>query len=263
MTKPSKTAQQPASYRGHQTCCPHKKSSITWPSRIERAYALRRAGWDRGCSTRRVWAAAALCLWQAHVDDPTLPLDSELFVASQPITGSLGDPWVGIDPARGGSAIPVAGAAHRQASPWPNSSREVQHAERRMADPRITLASALQGSSALSPGLLHRRPPDRTPGDSQAASPSGRPSNTAPARSTGRRAVPCCRRISIPWRRPRSRRRTAERPAHIQAIHRDELSRTGPTFPAGSPVASPSRRPLDSSGRRPTPTDTRQAGRSS
>jgi hypothetical protein len=62
--------------------------------RIERAYALRRAGWDRRCSTRRVWAAAALCLWQAHVDDPSLPLDSELFVASQPITGALGDPWV-------------------------------------------------------------------------------------------------------------------------------------------------------------------------
>lgn len=62
--------------------------------RIERAYALRRAGWYRGCSTRRVWAAAAQCLWQAHVEDPTLPLDSELFVASQPITGSLVDPWV-------------------------------------------------------------------------------------------------------------------------------------------------------------------------
>lgn len=62
--------------------------------RIERAYALRRAGWYRGCSTRRVWAAAAMCLWQAHVDDPTLPLDSELFVASQALTGTLADPWV-------------------------------------------------------------------------------------------------------------------------------------------------------------------------
>jgi hypothetical protein len=61
--------------------------------RIERAYALRRSGWDRGCSTGRVWAAAALRLWQSHVDDPALPLDSELFVASQPIAGPLGVPW--------------------------------------------------------------------------------------------------------------------------------------------------------------------------
>jgi hypothetical protein len=62
-------------------------------NRIERAYSLRRAQWWRGCSTRRVWSAAALRLWQAHVDDPQLPLDSELFVASQPITDSLSDPW--------------------------------------------------------------------------------------------------------------------------------------------------------------------------
>lgn len=62
--------------------------------RIEQAYALRRVGWERGCSTGRVWAAAALCLWQAHLDDPSLPLDSELFVASQRVDGSLGDPWV-------------------------------------------------------------------------------------------------------------------------------------------------------------------------
>ena len=61
--------------------------------RIERAYALRRAGWDGGCSSGRIWSAAAQCLWQAHVEDPTLPLDSELFVASQPIVGTLGDPW--------------------------------------------------------------------------------------------------------------------------------------------------------------------------
>ena len=61
--------------------------------RIERAYSLRRAQWWRGCSTRRVWSAAALRLWQAHVDDPQLPLDSELFVASQPISSALSDPW--------------------------------------------------------------------------------------------------------------------------------------------------------------------------
>jgi hypothetical protein len=62
--------------------------------RIERAYLLRRPEWNRGCSTRRVWAAAAVRLWQTHMNDPALPLDSELFVASQPINGSFSDPWV-------------------------------------------------------------------------------------------------------------------------------------------------------------------------
>ncbi len=61
--------------------------------RIERAYTLRRRRWYRGCSTRRVWTAAALRLWQAHVDDPRLPLDCELYVASQVIGESLSDPW--------------------------------------------------------------------------------------------------------------------------------------------------------------------------
>jgi hypothetical protein len=61
--------------------------------RIERAYSLRRPRWWRGCSTRRVWSAAALRLWQAHAEDPQTPLDSELFVASQPISNALSDPW--------------------------------------------------------------------------------------------------------------------------------------------------------------------------
>lgn len=61
--------------------------------RIERAYALRRQSWCRGCTTRRVWSAAALRLWQAHVDDPQVPLDCELYVASQEINESLSDPW--------------------------------------------------------------------------------------------------------------------------------------------------------------------------
>jgi hypothetical protein len=37
---------------------------------------------------------AALRLWEAHYEDPTrIPLDAELFVASQPISSSLADPW--------------------------------------------------------------------------------------------------------------------------------------------------------------------------
>jgi hypothetical protein len=62
--------------------------------RIEEAYALRRPRWWRGCSTARVWFAAADCLWDAHQNDPErVPLDPELFVSSQPISMPLADPW--------------------------------------------------------------------------------------------------------------------------------------------------------------------------
>jgi hypothetical protein len=63
-------------------------------ARVERAYGLRKPGWRRGCSTSRVWHAAALRLWEAHARHPgQIPLDAELFVASQPISVSLADPW--------------------------------------------------------------------------------------------------------------------------------------------------------------------------
>jgi hypothetical protein len=62
--------------------------------RIESAYELRTRRWWWGCSTRRVWAEAALRLWQAHAADPArIPLDAELFVASQPISACFPDPW--------------------------------------------------------------------------------------------------------------------------------------------------------------------------
>jgi hypothetical protein len=62
--------------------------------RIEQAYALRRPRWLRGCSTSRVWYTAALRLWEAHNGDPVrVPLDPELFVASQPISAPFSDPW--------------------------------------------------------------------------------------------------------------------------------------------------------------------------
>ena len=63
-------------------------------SRIQQAYALRRPDWRGGCSTSRVWSAAAGRLWGAHRADPArVPLDPELFVASQPIAVSFADPW--------------------------------------------------------------------------------------------------------------------------------------------------------------------------
>jgi hypothetical protein len=62
--------------------------------RVEQAYGLRVRRWWRGCSTSRVWHAAALRLWEAHSQDQErVPLDPELFVASQPISVPLPDPW--------------------------------------------------------------------------------------------------------------------------------------------------------------------------
>ena len=62
--------------------------------RIEQAYSLRRPDWRGGCSTSRVWSAAAERLWAAHAADPVeIPLDAELFVASQPIAAPFADPW--------------------------------------------------------------------------------------------------------------------------------------------------------------------------
>ena len=62
-------------------------------NRIERAFTLRSSAWYRGCSTTRVWSAGATILWQVSCEDPEIPLDPELFVASQPINAPYADPW--------------------------------------------------------------------------------------------------------------------------------------------------------------------------
>jgi hypothetical protein len=64
--------------------------------RIEQAFSRRFAAWNRGCSTHRVWAAAAVNLWAAHQEIPEVPLDPELFVASQPIHETHSDPWTSL-----------------------------------------------------------------------------------------------------------------------------------------------------------------------
>jgi hypothetical protein len=67
--------------------------------RIEQAYGLRRPDWRGGCSTSRLWSAAAERLWAAHAADPAgIPLDAELFVASQPIAVPFADPWSELTP---------------------------------------------------------------------------------------------------------------------------------------------------------------------
>jgi hypothetical protein len=118
--------------------------------RIERAYALRRAGWDRGCSTGRVWAAAAMCLWQAQVDDPSIPLDSELFVASQPIGGAFGDPWIELTPEEAGRRYrsQVRRIIRRLRA---ELRREVRRAERLMDGEVPASVASLTRDSRLSP----------------------------------------------------------------------------------------------------------------
>jgi hypothetical protein len=65
--------------------------------RIETAYRLRFSRWLGGCSTARVWDQAALYLWQAHENAPErTPLDAELYVASQKVSGGFANPWLDV-----------------------------------------------------------------------------------------------------------------------------------------------------------------------
>ena len=61
--------------------------------RIRTAYLRRGVRWTEACSTSRVWSAAATTLWQCRVDHPELPIDPELFVASQGVRPEAADPW--------------------------------------------------------------------------------------------------------------------------------------------------------------------------
>lgn len=64
--------------------------------RIEQAYALRQPRWYSGCSAPGVWMAAAAMLYRVHREDPSIPLDPELYVASQSVAATLPDPWAEI-----------------------------------------------------------------------------------------------------------------------------------------------------------------------
>jgi hypothetical protein len=86
---------------------PTQKTIDCLAERIERAYTLRHSQWYRGCSTPRVWSAAAMLLWQVHREDCEIPLDPELFVASQPLTDTFVDPWSTL-------AHPEAGRRYQQ-----------------------------------------------------------------------------------------------------------------------------------------------------
>lgn len=64
--------------------------------RIEWVYRLRRPDWRGQATSRRLWAVAAASLCQAHEADPSVPIDPELFVASQPVLSVPCDPWLEI-----------------------------------------------------------------------------------------------------------------------------------------------------------------------
>lgn len=70
--------------------------------RIKVAYRRRGVAWNEGCSTSRVWAAAAMVLLQCRLDDADVPTDPELFVASQPINAGAADPWTDLASAAAG-----------------------------------------------------------------------------------------------------------------------------------------------------------------
>ena len=61
--------------------------------RIRRGYVRRRPWWPSSDPFASAWTLAAMSLVEAHRADPRLPLDPELFVASQPVDDRFADPW--------------------------------------------------------------------------------------------------------------------------------------------------------------------------
>jgi hypothetical protein len=62
-------------------------------SRIERAYLRRRPEWRGVGVPAQVWTIAATTLSELNRVDPTLPVDPELYVASQPAIEPGSGPW--------------------------------------------------------------------------------------------------------------------------------------------------------------------------
>lgn len=75
--------------------------------RIERAYLRRRPSWHPTQTSSEVWSVAAANLLQIHRDDPTIPVDPELYVAMQPLDSSFAKPWEELTP-------PEASARYRR-----------------------------------------------------------------------------------------------------------------------------------------------------
>ena len=98
-------------------------------TRIRHAYHARGMQWNEGCSTMRVWTAAALVLVQLHGDDPSIPMDPELFVASQSLNPEFADVWSDLTSEAAGEAYrkrirEIVRLLERELK------REIAHAER-------------------------------------------------------------------------------------------------------------------------------------
>lgn len=91
--------------------------------------------WNDGCSTMRVWTASAQLLAQLHGDDPAIPLDPELFVASQALTPGFGDAWGDLTSAAAGESYRtrVRGIVRQLER---ELTREIRYAERLIAKGR-------------------------------------------------------------------------------------------------------------------------------
>jgi hypothetical protein len=119
--------------------------------RIERAYNLRRPRWCRGCSTPRIWFAAALRLWETHAGNPQdVPLDAELYVASQPISAGVADPWSELAEPQAGRRyrLRVRGIVRQLRA---ELKREVSRAERSIRRGRAIRAVLTLKNEQLSP----------------------------------------------------------------------------------------------------------------
>jgi len=119
-------------------------------ARIERAYSLRRPSWHGGCSSPRVWETAAQALLQMHRDDPTLPVDPELFVAAQSFQGSTADPWTEL------TSEKSARRYRRRVRLIIRGLRDELRSEVRLAERRVRRGEAIESvlmteGSALSP----------------------------------------------------------------------------------------------------------------
>jgi hypothetical protein len=118
--------------------------------RIRHAYCARGMYWNDGCSTTRVWTAAALVLSQIHGDHPEIPMDPELFVASQSFDSGVVDAWSDL-------ASPAAGEAYRKRVRGivrqleRELRREIDHAERLIRNGRPVRGVLCVRDARLSP----------------------------------------------------------------------------------------------------------------
>lgn len=128
-------------------------------TRIQLAHRRRGARWDDGRSTSRVWTAAAMTLWQAHLDNAEVPLDPELFVASQPMSHGGSDPWLDLvgDGAKAAYARRVRQIIHMLRA---ELKRELQFADRQLKKGRSLGEMLVEPNprlSALGRYILARR----------------------------------------------------------------------------------------------------------